>query len=307
MTPAGQTTPVPAGRKPVRLRDFFSNVLRYTAWLLRMPASQSKGALFSAYLKLCIKYLLVVRLLGRKPVSEKLLGFDVAFFDYHSLIVLFEELFITEEYRFRSETPSPVVIDCGSNIGMSVLYFKKVYPGARILAFEPDPRSFEALKRNVERNRLADVHVFNCAVSDREGPLEFFSDGDHPGDTGASAKRNVAWKSRQTVQGVVLSTYLAGAVDFLKVDIEGSEDDVFAEVGRSGKLRLVRESIIEYHHHVVPGTDRLSSFLGVLEANGFGYQISGFCRFQKGKPQAMMIYAYRKENGWQMMTSEAAS
>src|SRR5262245_6977657 len=57
-----------------------------------------------------------------------------------SFVYMFEEIFAKASYSFHSDTDRPLIFDCGSNIGMSVLFFKKLYPTARITAFEPDPR-----------------------------------------------------------------------------------------------------------------------------------------------------------------------
>jgi hypothetical protein len=43
---------------------------------------------------------------------------------WHSL----QEIFLEETYKFTSPKPDPVIIDCGANIGLSIIYFKKLYP-----------------------------------------------------------------------------------------------------------------------------------------------------------------------------------
>ena len=40
-------------------------------------------------------------------------------------------------------------IDCGANIGISILFFKKQYPDCTIMAFEPNPHAFPLLEKNV--------------------------------------------------------------------------------------------------------------------------------------------------------------
>jgi len=286
-------TTASAGAPAIKIPAFVWNVVRHLAWLLRTPNSQPKSRLLGAYLKLCLKYLFAVRLLGRTFPTERLLGFTVTFYDYHALILLFEEIFVLESYRFAAASQTPLILDCGSNIGMAVLYFKTIYPGGRVIAFEPDRRSFEALSHNVKDNGLSGVEFFNCALFDREGVLDFYDDPVHPGDMGASAKRP-GHGTHRTVQAVLLSNYVTEEVDFLKMDIEGSEDEVTMELTRQGKLGLIREGIIEYHHHIDPQKDRLAGFLGLLESHDFGYQISTFCRFEKYKEQLMLVYVYRK-------------
>jgi hypothetical protein len=72
-----------------------------------------------------------------KNKTANIVGFDVRFLDYEALSYLYNEIFIDNSYYFAAENETPYIIDCGSNIGMSILYFKTLYPNSRILAFEP--------------------------------------------------------------------------------------------------------------------------------------------------------------------------
>ena len=96
--------------------------------------------------------------------------------DGPNFYTLWKDLFVRRIYHFEAATPEPRVLDCGSNIGMSILYFKRVYPRARIVGFEPDPAVFPYLKENLEANGLADVVIHRAAVAATEGTLAFYSD-----------------------------------------------------------------------------------------------------------------------------------
>jgi len=65
----------------------------------------------------------------------------------YELLHTYRDLFVEEMYRFDAGRSNPVVLDCGSNIGLSVLYFKSIYPDATIYAFEPDNSNFEILEK----------------------------------------------------------------------------------------------------------------------------------------------------------------
>ena len=69
------------------------------------------------------------------PVSA--LGYSVQFLSEQYLRYLFGEIFLQLSYACSFSTASPVIFDCGSNIGISVLFFKRIAPGARVVAFEP--------------------------------------------------------------------------------------------------------------------------------------------------------------------------
>ncbi len=100
---------------------------------------------------------------------------------YNDFLYLFREIFINQDYYFNTKNISPIIIDCGSNIGLSVLYFKLIYPNSEIIAFEPDEDAFLCLKTNVEINQLDSIDIINKALSKKDGPIDFFYNGDHPG------------------------------------------------------------------------------------------------------------------------------
>jgi FkbM family methyltransferase len=263
--------------------------------ILRSAAIADKRATLGAYLKLMSKYLLT-RLFPRLRFrQERLFGHPVAFFDYFTLVHMFETIFAYRDYFFRAGTSKPMILDCGSNIGLSVLYFKREYPESRVIAFEPDPATFKRLEQNVAAHGLRDVRLHNRAVYSAAGPIDFHYDPAAPGSLSMSV-RGEWMPAAQKVEAVTLSSFIEGEVDFLKLDVEGAEMAVLEEVARSGKLRHIREMAVEYHHHAVPTEDRLSEMLRLLEDNGYGYVLHDTPErpFTRGRFEPILVYAYRK-------------
>src|SRR5438067_450203 len=81
----------------------------------------------------------------------------ISYIDEQEFDILWNEIFRVNQYVFSSKTDTPFIIDCGSHIGMSVLYFKRRCPQAQIIAFEPNPQTFQILERNIRQNHLQDV------------------------------------------------------------------------------------------------------------------------------------------------------
>ncbi|HJS54352.1 MAG TPA: hypothetical protein VJ765_07410, partial [Chitinophagaceae bacterium] len=52
----------------------------------------------------------------------------------------YEEIFKRENYKVAFSNNKPFIIDCGSSIRLSIIYFKTSYPQSKIIAFEPDPQ-----------------------------------------------------------------------------------------------------------------------------------------------------------------------
>jgi hypothetical protein len=98
------------------------------------------------------------------------------------------------------------------------------------------------------------------------------------------------------VRTVLLSDYVPedGAVDLLKMDIEGAESGVLKELDNSGALSRVRRIAMEFHHNV-PGAGRLSAALALLERSGFDYTMRARRHSMSTTAfQNVMIYAGRR-------------
>lgn len=196
------------------------------------------------------------------------LDFEVRITDGRSFFIQVKDEFVHGIYHFETDNPRPVVIDGGSNIGVSILYFKRLYPNARIIGFEPDPAIFRMLSENIERNKLTGVEVFEFGLGDTEGATTFVADNSASGQFGAG-------ENSIEVRVTTLSKYIDGPVDFLKLNIEGQELPVLRELETSGKLRYVRELVFEYHGWAGQ-EQRLGELLTLLDRNGFRYFVHDF-------------------------------
>lgn len=201
-------------------------------------------------------------------------GYTVRFNDGPNLYILYKDIFVHRIYHFDAMRPDPLILDCGSNIGMSILYFKQRYPRARIVAFEPDPDIIPFLESNIAGNNLKDVRWLQTALSRDSEKKIFYSDGICGSGLSETLTRenSHAWKQYE-VPCMRLRDYLTEPVDFLKMNIEGAEYEVLAD--SEDRLRQVREMIIEYHH--LPGLPRsLHQILELLHRQGFEYLINDF-------------------------------
>lgn len=199
-------------------------------------------------------------------------GFDILVNDPDNVRNLCRDVFANEIYGFAASGPSPRILDCGSNIGMPILYFKRLYPAARVVALEPDPVIFPYLERNLATNGIHDVEVRQAAVSDRGGTLAFHSDGKYGSRLADDTPPPAGWQTYE-VPCITLADLLEEPVDFMKMNIEGAETAVLEGAGYA--LRSVREMIIEYHH--LPGLPRtLASLLSTLDTQGFDYVIHDY-------------------------------
>ncbi|MEM4218058.1 MAG: FkbM family methyltransferase, partial [Candidatus Methanomethylicaceae archaeon] len=160
----------------------------------------------------------------KRPGSlVRCLDYTVRINDGPNFYILYKDIFIHRIYHFEAQRPDPLILDCGSNIGMSILYFKLVYPQARIIGFEPDPAIFPYLQENVTRNSLKDVQLVQAALAPKEGSLAFYSDGKYGSCLAEHLPTDIPeGYQKYEVPCVRLKDYLTKPVDFLKMNIEGA-------------------------------------------------------------------------------------
>ena len=235
---------------------------------------------------------------GTRSNTIPILNFNIRYLDSETLFSQFQDIFVGRIYEPSIDCTTPVIIDCGSNIGISILYFKTRYPQATIVAFEPNPDQFDVLKNNVVSNELNDVQLHQLAVSDEIGTLEFFINETSPGSLNMGLVKRGDEIPTINVSSTVLSQHLPDSVDLLKLDIEGAEESVLRDLEANGKLGNIGKIICEYHHHIQEGVDRLSVTLSMLERAGFSYQLFASSDYTPdfGSYQDIMIYA--SNNNW---------
>jgi FkbM family methyltransferase len=209
------------------------------------------------------------RILAQKPDSlVRFLNYKLRITNGPDYYIQYKDIFIRRIYHFEARTTEPLIIDGGSNIGMSILYFKHLYPDARITGFEPDPNIFHILQDNIVCNQLAYVKVINAGLASKTGKITFLTD-DSVGGHLTSDGNGI------DVQVECLSNYLDKPVDFLKLNIEGEELSVLQEVEASGRFRNVRELVIEYHGWA-NSEQRLDKVLDLLNRQGYRYMVHDF-------------------------------
>jgi FkbM family methyltransferase len=196
--------------------------------------------------------------------THRLFGRPISYVSPTELLHGLKEIFVDEIYKQRLPE-KPYIIDCGANIGLSVIYMKRLYPDAEILAFEPDKKNFELLNKNITAYNYKGVQLLQEAVWTENTILQF-------ADEGSMSSRIDTDDSTKTVpvKAVRLKDYLIRQVDFLKIDIEGAEYRVLNDVAEN--LHFVNNLFLEYHGSFNQGKE-LAEMIGLIVEKGFSYYI----------------------------------
>lgn len=132
------------------------------------------------------------------------------------------------------------VVDVGANVGLyTALFASKVGSDGKVAAFEPDPVSFEYLKKTVEANRFRNCQLMNVAASSSHDAMTLFTSSENRGDNRLYA--NASADGSVPVEAVTLDEVLPllgmSSIDFLKMDVQGFEGKVVA-----GLVQTLRRS-----------------------------------------------------------------
>ena len=214
---------------------------------------------------------------SRRPTDELLRtnyrGLPVYLRKGSTDLKLFRSIFREKEYLIDLEWPPRTIVDCGANSGLSVLYYRSLFPEARIVAIEPEPGNFELLKRNTEA--LDNIDLVQAGVWNRSTHLEVV-----PGETGhwSFQTREVTTPTDHSVPAVSLAdlrrTHSIDQIDLLKIDIEGAERTIFDSSAHHW-LPHVATLVIEQHDRFIPDCSKI--LFRALDAYDYVLDFRGEC------------------------------
>lgn len=192
----------------------------------------------------------------RRSKSKDLLSFKIPGLKENILLrrkssdfYVFEEIFIEERYHISPNCEVKYIVDVGANIGLAALYFTKLFPNSKIICIEPESSNFELLVRNTANYpniirykaglwnkkcflKIINVEDANWAFIVEETPAK-------EGNLFAIAMEDILLENPTE------------SIDLIKVDIEGSEKEVFEK--NIEWLKKTKNLIIELHEDIRNG------------------------------------------------------
>ncbi|KAK6066801.1 amino acid adenylation domain-containing protein [Seiridium cupressi] len=158
-----------------------------------------------------------------------------------------KEIFVDKCYDISYLPENPVIVDAGANIGLFSLYVKKVFPSAKILAFEPAPETHNFLLKNLKLHNVLGVEPLQIALGSqsrrqmltfypttptistlvRDEQEKFLKSVGHTLGEATANKMSVGARevpvSVKRLSEVLEEHSEVTRVDLLKIDIEGAE------------------------------------------------------------------------------------
>lgn len=217
------------------MRELFELLVTIT---LPIPLASSE------YLRRSFNYFRKFFLLGIRSVRDGV-G-NVILFEGTSIFLrrnssdflVFDQIFLNRELEeiirvFKKESELNYMIDCGANIGLTALFVSRNFSECKILAIEPEQGNFEILLKNLRLNENAKIVPINKGVWSKAAVLEH--------DRNFCPAKGWAFSLREpkdpgvgnirvdTLDKIVSDAKFDGC-DYLKIDIEGAEFEVFRNV-----------------------------------------------------------------------------
>jgi FkbM family methyltransferase len=233
------------------------------------------------------------------PGCTRLDGMDWSYPDAVSFSYAYEQIFLRGVYDIGASARPTRILDCGANVGLATLYWKKRYPDVEVIAVEADPEIFKYLVDNINCAGVTGVHVLNQAVWHSAGELSFAPQGADGGCLHDTRDKTPSRTIR--VPAVPLGDLIGDApLDLLKIDIEGAECDVL--IGQEDVLGPVERIFVEYHSYVKK-EQRVDELLSLLRRAGFRLHIHPelvsprpFVKklLENGMDHRLNIYAWRE-------------
>ena len=183
---------------------------------------------------------------------------------------VFEEIFLKGQYDLPFSLDPRFIVDGGAYIGISSLFFALRFPGATIVAVEPDPENLEFLRRNVAA--YPNIRPVNAGIWGKGGVKLTVANPDAPkwglrtlpSDSGGLESLSIAQ---------IMKDAGADRIDILKLDIEGAESSVFADDHCCDWLARTDVLVVELHDRWYPGTAK--AFYSALQPYQFRQYLRG--------------------------------
>lgn len=181
-------------------------------------------------------------------------------------IPIFYQVFFNQSYENFYGDHINTIIDAGANIGLASVFYANKFPNAKIIALEPQSDNFNLLCENT--NKYENVTPIKMALWGDRTSISVFDQG--YGESGFMI--SAGDDDNATTIDDIMKLFSMDRIDILKIDIEGSEKEVF-EGTYQNWLPHVKCLIIELHDDMRPGSSKavfaaISKFNFKLELRG---------------------------------------
>ena len=191
----------------------------------------------------------------------------------HNVYCVFNEITTHNVYNneYVSVEKNDLVIDIGFNYGLFSMTSLRYQP-KRIIAFEPNPKLVKTFKGYFKESM---IELHQKAVSNKNGHAIFYENLDPGMSTIFEDINNVSQGDSYDVEVINFNDFIISnnveTIDYLKVDCEGAEYDIFGSIPDNYLKNNIRKVAIEFHHKL--SDIKVQDLIERLKRNGFNIEL----------------------------------
>jgi len=177
---------------------------------------------------------------------------------------VFWSIFVLNEFKLPIKINPKLIVDAGAYSGLSTLYYASKYPSAKIIAIEPEKSNFSLLEEQTKN--LPNVQRINAGLWSKNAFLKILNPDV---DKWAFRITEVDETSNYDVKAITINEVLKQSgfdkIDILKLDIEGSEKELFTN-NYDSWINKVNIIVIELHDRIIEGcTESLYNAIDITQ------------------------------------------
>jgi FkbM family methyltransferase len=209
------------------------------------------------------------------------MSFKMTFLDYRLGLAIIERI----EGRREPQTVAIIkalvrngskVLELGGCYGyFTAIMSKCAGPEGKVVSIEGTPNNYKILNENMRINNISNVDAYNFFITSQSERVQFSPNDKHPYNAIKRLERpeNDTTENQISVPARRLSSFLKEnhfSPDYIFMDIEGFEVEVFEDFSEDGYLKFNRPVIVfEIHPPFYKGTKDLNFILDVLKQNNY--------------------------------------
>lgn len=194
---------------------------------------------------------------------------------------------------FFQKTKKNLFIDIGSHIGEIAIYIAKHFEDTKVLSVEGSPKMYEVQKKNIYLNKISNIKIFNYIMSDKNSE-EYISDSFGTENYSTSTEIKGFVKNKSIKLQDFLEQNNVNAIDFLKIDIEGSIPKLTKDLQYLWDNKKIKYCALSIEKN---SFESYSKIIDTFTKNSIIYEIDPNTDFREKISEEYLIQKLKKELG----------
>ena len=167
---------------------------------------------------------------------------------------VFKQVFLEKEYKYKYDFPTNNIIDCGANVGYTTLFFANKFPKAKIIGIEPETSNLKMMEKNCKNYK--NITILKGGVWSKTSELTISNKNAHHWSFQVKEVPKGKGEFKGYSLNDIMKKYKLESIDILKMDIEGSEKEIFKN-NYEQWLSKTKLGFVEVHERHAKGVTKI--------------------------------------------------